>query len=60
MYFGQSVHLALEDGKFASRFPALLKTFLSDREKEDEASLERELMEIHAAFPQPSADAAGR
>ena len=52
MYFRDSVHLALEDGKFASRFPILMKTFLSDWEKEDSAGLERELSEIHAAFRQ--------
>ena len=50
MYFRDSVHMALEDGKFASRFPILMKTFLSDWEKEDAAGLERELKEIQAAF----------
>jgi hypothetical protein len=50
MYFRDSVHLALEEGKFAGRFPILMKTFLSDWEKEDVAGLERELNEIHAAF----------
>src|SRR5262245_4176427 len=50
MYFRDSVHLALEHGKFASRFPILMKTFLSDWEKEDGAGLERELKEIYAAF----------
>ena len=50
MYFRDSVHLALEDGKFASRFPILMKTFLSDWEKEDVAELARELEDIHAAF----------
>ena len=52
MYFRDSVHLALEDGKFAARFPILMKTFLSDWEKEDAAGLERELSEIHGAFRQ--------
>jgi hypothetical protein len=50
MYFRDSVHLALEEGKFAGRFPILMKTFLSGWEKEDVAGLERELKEIHAAF----------
>src|SRR5262245_56813965 len=50
MYFRDSVHLALEDGKFGGRVPILLKTFLSDWEKEDAPSLEQELKEIHAAF----------
>ena len=50
MYFRDSVHLALEGGKFASRFPILFKTFLSDWEVEDVPGLERELREIHAAF----------
>jgi hypothetical protein len=50
MFFRDSVHLALESGKFASRFPMLFKTFLSDWLVEDIASLERELKEIHAAF----------
>ncbi len=50
MYFRDSVHMALEDGKFASRFPTLMKTFLTDWEKEDAVALERELKEIHAAF----------
>ena len=50
MYFRDSVHLALEGGKFASRFPILFKTFLSDWQAEDVPSLERELKEIHAAF----------
>src|SRR5262245_6958786 len=50
MYFRDSVHMALEDGKFASRFPILMKTFLADWEKEDAVALEWELKEIHAAF----------
>jgi hypothetical protein len=50
MYFRDSVHLALEAGQFGSRFPVLMKTFLSSWEKEDAAALERELGEIHAAF----------
>jgi hypothetical protein len=50
MFFRDSVHLALENGKFASRFPILFKTFFSDWEAEDVPSLERELKEIHAAF----------
>jgi hypothetical protein len=57
MYFRDSVHMALEEDKFGGRFPTLMKTFLSDWEKEDAADLERELTEIHAAFrklpPQP-------
>ena len=57
MYFRDSVHMTLEDGEFGGRFPTLMKTFLSDWEKEDAADLERELTEIHAAFrkllPQP-------
>jgi hypothetical protein len=50
MFFRDSVHLALEDGKFASRFPLLFKTFFSDWQAEDVPGLERELREIHAAF----------
>src|SRR5262249_27570387 len=51
MLFRDSVHLALEEeGRFASRFPILFKTFLTDWEKEDAAGLERELNEIHAAL----------
>ena len=47
---GNLVHLALEDGRFASRFPILFKTFFSDWQSEDVPGLERELREIHAAF----------
>jgi hypothetical protein len=50
MFFRDSVHLALEDGRFASRFPILFKTFFSDWHSEDVPGLERELREIHAAF----------
>jgi hypothetical protein len=50
MYFRDSVHMALEDGKFGGRFPTLMKTFLSDWAKEDVADLERELKEVHAEF----------
>jgi hypothetical protein len=52
MFFRDSVHLALEDGKFASRFPVFFKTFYSDWAREDVRELERELREIHAAFRQ--------
>jgi hypothetical protein len=52
MYFRDSVHLALEGGKLASRFPILFKTFFSDWQREDVPGLERELREIHAAFRQ--------
>gem|GEM_PF-6148260 len=50
MFFRDSVHLALEDGKFASRFPMLFKTFSSDWQAEDVPELERELREIQKAF----------
>ncbi len=50
MFFRDSVHLALEDGKFASRYPILFKTFYSDWATEDVPELERELKEIDAAF----------
>jgi len=50
MYFRDSVHLALEGGHFGGRFPVLMKTFLSDWDREDAPALERELTEIHAAF----------
>ena len=50
MFFRDSVHLALEDGKFASHYPILLKTFYSDWAIEDVPELERELIEIGAIF----------
>lgn len=50
MFFRDSVHLALEDGKFASRYPILFKTFYSDWSAEDVPELERELKEIEATF----------
>src|SRR5262245_461273 len=57
MFFRDSVHLALEGGKFASRYPILFKTFFSDWPSEDVPELERELREIQQVFrsmpPQP-------
>jgi hypothetical protein len=50
MFFRDSVHLALENGEFASRFPLLFKTFFSDWQAEDVPGLEGELKQIHAAF----------
>ena len=50
MFFRDSVHLALEEGKFASRFPILFKTFFSDWQSEDVPGLERELRQVDAAF----------
>lgn len=50
MFFRDSVHLALEGGRFASRFPILFKTFFSDWQSEDVPDLERELREIQSAF----------
>jgi hypothetical protein len=50
MYFRDSVHLALEHGQFGGRFPTLMKAWFSDFEADDVPALERELLEIHAAF----------
>ena len=50
MFFRDSVHLALEDGQFGGRFPTLMKAWFSDYERDDVPALERELLEIHAAF----------
>lgn len=50
MFFRDSVHLALEEGKFAARFPMLFKTFFSDWPAEDVPALERELRDIQQAF----------
>ena len=50
MFLRDFVHMALEDGNFASRFPILLKTFFSDWHSENIPGLERELKQIHAAF----------
>jgi len=50
MFFRDSVHLALEDGKFASRFPVLFKTFFTDWQSDDVPELERELRDIQATF----------
>jgi hypothetical protein len=50
MFFRDSVHLALEGEKLASRFPMLFKTFFSDWQSGDVPGLERELREIYSAF----------
>lgn len=50
MYFRDSVHLALEHGQFGDRFPTLMKAWFSDFEIDKVRMLERELLEIHAAF----------
>ena len=50
MYFRDSVHMALEGGKFGDRFPLLMKPFYSSWEQQDSAGLLLELEDIHAAF----------
>jgi hypothetical protein len=50
MYFRDSIHEALETGEFGSRFPTFMKNFFASWEKAQAAALERELIEIHAAF----------
>jgi hypothetical protein len=50
MYFRDSVHAALETGEFGSRFPTFMKNFFASWEADAVADLERELIEIDAAF----------
>ncbi|MGD9966545.1 MAG: Imm70 family immunity protein [Hyphomonadaceae bacterium] len=52
MYFRDSVHDALETGEFGSRFPTFMQNFYADWQADAVAALERELIEIHAAFRQ--------